>query len=201
MLPFTDGADGLCAGVESNFASVGGLPCQCHRIVRLPSMTKPSITYNVLLECAFSNTIKGKVTDKHQICPYSTATKNGQVFSFDIAHIEGCEVRVTCFDQIAQLHCDHVEVDAHYVISKGSIKEVNTKYNKLKNPLEIFLFDASILKHCTPDVDSSQSRSSFTPISEVVQLTNNTLVDITSFVLYVGDVITIHRKDGSQNKK
>ncbi|XP_059075267.1 replication protein A 70 kDa DNA-binding subunit C-like [Cryptomeria japonica] len=45
-----------------------------------------------------------------------------------------------------------------------------------------------------------QSHSSFTPTSEVIQLTNNILVDIVGVVVYVGDV-AIHRKDGSQTKK
>ncbi|XP_057830401.2 replication protein A 70 kDa DNA-binding subunit A-like [Cryptomeria japonica] len=146
-------------------------------------------------------TIKGKVTNKRQIRQYSIVARNGKVFSFDIVDNEGCEVRVTCFDHIIELHYHHVEVDAHYVISKGSIKEANTKYNKLNSHLEIFLSDASILKQCTPDVGLAQNHSPFIPISEVVQLTNNTLVDIIGVVVYVGDVITVHRKDGTQTKK
>lgn len=142
-------------------------------------------------------TIKGKVTDKWPIWSYSTPTKNGQFFSLDIANTKGCEVRVTCFDQIDQLYYDCVEIGAHYVISKGSIKEANTRYNKLNNHLKIFLSNASILKCCTHDDDPAQTRSPFTPISKVVQLTNNTLVDIIGVVVYIGDVITIHRKDGS----
>ncbi|XP_059064672.1 replication protein A 70 kDa DNA-binding subunit E-like [Cryptomeria japonica] len=47
----------------------------------------------------------------------------------------------------------------------------------------------------------AQTSSPFTPISEVVQLTNNTLVDIIGVIVYVGDVIAIHRKDGSEIKK
>ncbi|XP_057817370.2 replication protein A 70 kDa DNA-binding subunit A-like [Cryptomeria japonica] len=146
-------------------------------------------------------TIKGKVTDKRLIRSYSRPAKNGHVFSYDIVDTEGCEVRVTCFDHIAQLHSDRVEVGAHYVISKGSIKEENTRYNKLNNHLEIILSDASILKRCTHDDDPSQTRSPFTPISEVVQLTSNTLVDIIGVVFYVGDIIAIHMKDDSKTKK
>ncbi|XP_059075314.1 replication protein A 70 kDa DNA-binding subunit A-like [Cryptomeria japonica] len=146
-------------------------------------------------------TIKGRVTHKRSIKSYSTTTKNGHVFSFDIVDTEGCEIRVTCFDEIAQLHSDRVEVGSHYVISKGSIKEANTRYNKLNNHLEIILSDASILKHCSHEEVPNQQHSPFIPISEVFQLTNNTLVDIIGVVLHVGDIIPIHRKDGTQTQK
>ncbi|XP_059074773.1 replication protein A 70 kDa DNA-binding subunit A-like [Cryptomeria japonica] len=146
-------------------------------------------------------TIKGRVTHKCPIKVYSRTTKNGHVFSFDIVDYEGCEVRVTCFDEIAQLHSNRVDVGSHYIISKGSIKEANARYNKLKSHLEIILFDASILKRCTNEEQADQQHPLFMPISELFHLTNNTLVDIIRLVLYIGDIIPIHRKDGSQTQK
>ncbi|XP_059064517.1 replication protein A 70 kDa DNA-binding subunit A-like [Cryptomeria japonica] len=142
-----------------------------------------------------------------ELCPLPIPTveyiaaKNGHVFSFEIINTEGCEVRVTCFDEIAQLHSDRVEVGANYVISKGSIKEANTRYNKLNMHLEIILSDASILKCCTHDDEPGQVHSPFIPIREVVQLTNNTLVDIIGVVVHIGDIILIHGKDGSETNK
>ncbi|XP_059064419.1 replication protein A 70 kDa DNA-binding subunit A-like [Cryptomeria japonica] len=146
-------------------------------------------------------TIKGRVTHKRSINPYSTATKNGHVFSFDIVDTKGCEVRVTCFDEIAELHSDRVEVGSHYVISKGSIKEANTRYNKLNSYLEIIMSGASILKCCGHEEVPNQEHSPFILISEVFQVTNNTLVDIIGVVVHVGDIIPIHRKDGTQTQK
>ncbi|XP_059068865.1 replication protein A 70 kDa DNA-binding subunit A-like [Cryptomeria japonica] len=146
-------------------------------------------------------TINGRVTHKRPIKAYSTAIKNGHVFSFDIVDYEGCEIRVTCFDEIAQLHSNRVDVGSHYIISKGSIKEANVRYNKLNSYLEIILSDASILKRCSNEEQSDQQRPLFTPISELFHLTNNTLVDIIGLILYVGDIISIHRKDGSQTQK
>ncbi|GLJ29656.1 hypothetical protein SUGI_0584810 [Cryptomeria japonica] len=146
-------------------------------------------------------TIKGKVTHKRPIKAYRTATKNGHVFSFDIVDCEACEIRVTCFDEIAQLHSNRVDVGSHYIISKGSIKEANVRYNKLNSHLEIILFDASILKRCTNEEQADQQHPLFTPISELFHLTNNMLVDIIGLVLYIGDIIPIHRKDDSQTQK
>ncbi|XP_057872234.2 replication protein A 70 kDa DNA-binding subunit C-like [Cryptomeria japonica] len=93
--------------------------------------------------------IKGRVTHKQPIKAYSMATKNGHVFSFDIVDCEGFEIRITCIDEIAKLHSNRVDIGSHYLISKGSIKEANARYNKLNSHLEITLSDASILKHCT----------------------------------------------------
>ncbi|XP_059076690.1 replication protein A 70 kDa DNA-binding subunit A-like [Cryptomeria japonica] len=122
-------------------------------------------------------TIKGRVTHKWSIKAYSTTTKNGHVFSFDI---------VDC---------------SHYIISKGSVKEANARYNKLNSHLEITLSDTSILKRCTNEEQPDQQSPPFMPISELFHLINNTLVDIIGLVLYVGDIIPIHRKDGSQTQK
>ncbi|XP_059078003.1 replication protein A 70 kDa DNA-binding subunit A-like [Cryptomeria japonica] len=72
-------------------------------------------------------TIKGKVTHKRPIEAYSTTTKNGHVFSFDIVDCDGSEIRITCFDGIAKLHYKRVDIGSHYIISKGSVKEANVR--------------------------------------------------------------------------
>ncbi|XP_057866918.2 replication protein A 70 kDa DNA-binding subunit A-like [Cryptomeria japonica] len=146
-------------------------------------------------------TIKGRVTHKCPIKAYSIAMKNGHVFSFDIVDCEGSKIRITCFDEIAKLHSNRVDIGSHYIISKGSVKESNARYNKLNSHLEITLSDASILKHCNNEERADQQGPPFTPISELFHLTNNTLVDIIGLVLYVGNIIPIHKKDGSQTQK
>ncbi|XP_059078056.1 replication protein A 70 kDa DNA-binding subunit E-like [Cryptomeria japonica] len=90
---------------------------------------------------------------------------------------------------------------SHYLISKGSIKEANARYNKLNSHLEITLSNASILKHCTNEEQADQQGPPFTPINKLFHLTNNMLVDIIGLVLYVGDIIPIHKKDGNQTHK
>ncbi|XP_059075313.1 replication protein A 70 kDa DNA-binding subunit A-like [Cryptomeria japonica] len=96
-------------------------------------------------------TIKCRVTNKRKMHQYNTAKCNGQVFSFDIIDEEGCEIRITSFDEIAELHYHRVEKGASYVVSKGSVKDANTVYNKLNSHLEIILTETSVLKRCAPD--------------------------------------------------
>ncbi|GLJ33967.1 hypothetical protein SUGI_0683240 [Cryptomeria japonica] len=94
-----------------------------------------------------------------------------------------------------------MDIGSHYIISKGFVKEANARYNKLNSHLEITLSDTSIVKCYTNEELADQQTAPFTPIGELFQLTNNTLVDVIGLFLYVGDVIPIHRKDGSQTQK
>lgn len=142
-------------------------------------------------------TIKGRVTNKRKMHKYNMAKHNGQVFSFDIIDEEGCEIRITSFDEIANLHYHRVEKGTSYVVSKGSVKDANTVYNKLNNHLEIVLTETSVLKRCAPDSAEPGKKTHFTPIDEVLTNTNNTLVDVIGVVVNVREIPVIHRKDGS----
>ncbi|XP_059068550.1 replication protein A 70 kDa DNA-binding subunit A-like [Cryptomeria japonica] len=132
---------------------------------------------------------------------YNTAKCNGQVFSFDIINEEGCEIRITSFDEIAELHYHRVEQGASYVVSKGSVKDANTIYNKLNSHLEIVLTETSVFKRCAPNSAEPSKKTHFTPINEVLTTTNNTLVDVIGVVVNVGEICVIRRKDGSTVNK
>ncbi|XP_057833647.1 replication protein A 70 kDa DNA-binding subunit A-like [Cryptomeria japonica] len=146
-------------------------------------------------------TIKGRVTNKRKMHQYNTPKRNGQVFSFDIIDEEGCEIRITSFDEIAELHYHRVEKGALYVVSKGTVKDANTIYNKLNNHLEIILTETSILKQSTLDAVEIEKKTCFTPINEVLTTTNNTLVDVIGVVVNVEEISVICRKDGSTVNK
>ncbi|GLJ24971.1 hypothetical protein SUGI_0478050, partial [Cryptomeria japonica] len=94
-----------------------------------------------------------------------------------------------------------VEPGSYYYLSKGSIKEANTKWNKVNIHLEITLDHNSILKHCDPPVDGEGSASRFTPINELTNCSNITLVDVIGVVVDVKDPAVISRKDGTKVKK
>ncbi|GLJ50360.1 hypothetical protein SUGI_1073090 [Cryptomeria japonica] len=121
-------------------------------------------------------TIKGRVTNKRKMHQYNTTKRNGQVFSFDIIDEEGCEARITCFDEIAELHYHRDEKGASYVVSK-------------------------VLKWCALDSVETEKQTNFTPINEVLTSTNNTLVDVIGVVVNVREISVIRRKDGSTVKK
>ncbi|XP_059068707.1 replication protein A 70 kDa DNA-binding subunit E-like [Cryptomeria japonica] len=144
---------------------------------------------------------------KQSVCPffgkpeYLFKEQQPEIMSEDRPSTSKRSLQITCFDEIAKLHYNRVDIGSHYIISKGSVKEANARYNKLNSHLEITLFDTSIVKRCTNEEQAYQQTAPFTPIGELFQLTNNTMVDVIGLVLYVGDIIPIHRKDGSQTQK
>ncbi|GLJ04976.1 hypothetical protein SUGI_0008190 [Cryptomeria japonica] len=99
------------------------------------------------------------------------------------------------------MHYHRVEAGTYYTVSKGCIREADTKWNKLNNYLEITLDNNSILKHCDVVVDGQGNNSRFTPINEITYCTNNTLVDVIGVVVVVGEPSLICRKDGSEVTK
>ncbi|XP_059067861.1 replication protein A 70 kDa DNA-binding subunit A-like [Cryptomeria japonica] len=145
--------------------------------------------------------IKGCVINKRKMHQYNTPKSSGQVFNFDMIDAEGTKVRITCFGDIAEMHYHRVEPGAYYYLSKGSIKEANTKWNKLNSHLEITLDHNSTLKHCDPPVDGKGSAYRFTPINELTNFSNNTLVDVIGVVVDVKDDSLICRKDGTKVNK
>ncbi|XP_059070761.1 replication protein A 70 kDa DNA-binding subunit A-like [Cryptomeria japonica] len=146
-------------------------------------------------------TIKGRITNKRKMHQYNTPKCNGQVFSFNIIDEEGCEIRITSFEEIAELYYHRVEKGASYIISKGTVKDANTVYNKLNSHLEIILTETSVLKRYAPNVVETEKKTRFTPINEVLTTTNNTLVDVIGVVVNVGEISIIRRKDGSTVNK
>ncbi|XP_059078074.1 replication protein A 70 kDa DNA-binding subunit A-like [Cryptomeria japonica] len=115
--------------------------------------------------------------------------------------VEGTEIRITCFGDVAEMHYHWVEEGAYYCVSKGCVKEANKKWNKLNSHLDITLDHNSILKHCDVVADGEQNASRFTPINEITYCNNNTLVDVIGVVVGVGKPSIISRKDGSEEKK
>ncbi|XP_059076976.1 replication protein A 70 kDa DNA-binding subunit A-like [Cryptomeria japonica] len=145
--------------------------------------------------------IKRHVTNKRKMHQYNTPKSTGQVFSFDMIDDEGIEIRITCFGDVAEMHYHRVEPGTYYTVSKGCVKEANTKWNKLNNHLEITLENNSILKRCDAVVESEANNSQFTPINKITYCTNNTLVDVIGIVVAIGEPSLIRRKDGSEVTK
>ncbi|KAL6548103.1 Rpa1ap [Orobanche hederae] len=101
--------------------------------------------------------VKARVTAKGDLRHYNNAKGDGKVFSFDLLDSDGGEIRVTCFNAVADRFYDAIEVGKVYVISKGSLKPAQKNFNHLKNEWEIFLEATSSVDLC-PDEDSSIPR-------------------------------------------
>ncbi|KAG7583557.1 Replication protein A OB domain [Arabidopsis suecica] len=146
--------------------------------------------------------IKARVTAKGDIRRYNNAKGDGKVYSFDLLDSDGGEIRVTCFNAVADRFYDVTEIGKVYLISKGSLKPAQKNFNHLKNEWEIFLESTSTVELC-PDEDGSIPRQqfSFRPISDIENAENNTILDVIGVVTSVNPSVPILRKNGMETHR
>ncbi|WCJ20607.1 Replication protein A 70 kDa DNA-binding subunit A [Euphorbia peplus] len=147
-------------------------------------------------------TIKARVTTKAELRHYNNPRGGGKVFSFDLLDSDGGEIRVTCFNAVADQFFDQIETGKVYLISKGSLKPAQKNFNHLHNDLEIFLESSSVIQPCFEDDNSiPRQQFHFRPISEIEGMDNNSVVDIIGIVTSITPTASIMRKNGMETQK
>ncbi|MQM01942.1 hypothetical protein Taro_034700 [Colocasia esculenta] len=148
-------------------------------------------------------TIKARVTSKGDLRRYNNPRGEGKVFSFDLLDSDGGEIRVTCFNSVADQFYDQIEAGKVYFISKGSLKPVLQKsFNHLNNEYEIFLESTSVVQPCLEEDDSiPHVQFNFRSIGEIEGIENNSIVDIVGIVSSITPTTTILRKNGTETVK
>ncbi|KAJ9152433.1 hypothetical protein P3X46_025999 [Hevea brasiliensis] len=147
-------------------------------------------------------TIKARVTAKGELRHYNNPRGNGKVFSFDLLDSDGGEIKVTCFNAVADQFYHQIEAGKVYLISRGNLKPAQKNFNHLRNDLEVFLESTSIVQPCFED-DSVIPRQQFNfrSISEVEGMDNNNVVDIIGMVSSITPAASIMRKNGTETQK
>ncbi|CAH9077529.1 unnamed protein product [Cuscuta europaea] len=150
-------------------------------------------------------TIKARVTAKGELRHYNNARGDGKVFSFDLLDSDGGEIKVTCFNAVADQFYHVIEPNKVYLISKGSVKvipERSKPFNTLRNDHEIHLETTSVIQPCLEDDKSiPQQQFFFRPISDIEDLDNNSILDVIGIVSSVSPSSTIMRKNGTETIK
>ncbi|GFZ16330.1 replication factor-A protein 1-like protein [Actinidia rufa] len=118
-------------------------------------------------------TIKARVTAKGELRHYNNPRGEGKVFSFDLLDSDGGEIRVTCFNVVADQFYNQIEAGKVYLISKGSLRPAQKAFNHLRNDHEIML-------------DTWR---------------NNSIVDVIGVVSFVSPSTSIMRKNGTETQK
>lgn len=147
-------------------------------------------------------TIKARVTAKGELRHYNNQRGDGKVFSFDLLDSDGGEIRVTCFNAVADQFYHQIEVGKVYLISKGSLKPAQKNFNHLRNDHEIFLESTSTVQLCSEE-DSSipQQQFHFRSISEIEGLESNSVIDVIGVVCSINPSSLIMRKNGTETHK
>ncbi|CAD5166633.1 replication protein A 70 kDa DNA-binding subunit A-like [Musa acuminata AAA Group] len=147
-------------------------------------------------------TIKARVTTKGELRRYSNPRGEGKVFSFDLLDSDGGEIRVTCFNMVADQFYDQIEVGKVYLISKGSLKPARKSFNHLNNEYEIFLESQSVIQPCSEEDNTiPRQQFNFRPVNEVEGLENNSMVDVIGIVVSINPSASIMRKNGMETNK
>lgn len=147
-------------------------------------------------------TIKARVTSKGELRHYNNPRGDGKVFSFDLLDSDGGEIRVTCFNAVADQFFGLIEVGKVYLISKGTLKPAQKSFNHLANDHEIFLDITSVVQPCFED-DSRipKQQFHFKPISDIEGLESNSVVDVIGVVSSISPSSSIMRKNGTETQK
>ncbi|XP_077238134.1 replication protein A 70 kDa DNA-binding subunit E-like [Tasmannia lanceolata] len=147
-------------------------------------------------------TIKARVTAKGELRRYNNPRGEGKVFSFDLLDSDGGEIRVTCFNMVADQFYDMIEVGKVYLISKGSLKQAQKNFNHLNNDWEIFLESTSTIQPCLEEDNSiPRQQFHFRSISDVEDMESNSMVDVIGIVSSINPSSTIMRKNGTETLK
>ncbi|XP_039128729.1 LOW QUALITY PROTEIN: replication protein A 70 kDa DNA-binding subunit A-like [Dioscorea cayenensis subsp. rotundata] len=147
-------------------------------------------------------TIKARVTAKGELRRYSNPRGEGKVFSFDLLDSDGGEIRVTCFNMVADQFYDKIEVGRVYLISKGSLKPSQKSFNHLNNEYEIFLESTSTVQLCLEEDNTiPKQQFNFRPISEIEGMENNSMLDVIGVVSSINPSGTVLRKNGTETQK
>ena len=147
-------------------------------------------------------TIKARVTVKTHVKHYANAKGPGKLFSIDLLDAQGGEIRATGFGEVVDQFYDQIEVGKVYLISRGSLKPANKKFNSLNNDYELNLELSTSIEVCSVD-DSSIPRQQFNfrPISEIANMDIDAIVDLLAVVTSVSPCFTLMRKNGSEVQK
>ncbi|KAF8725642.1 hypothetical protein HU200_020184 [Digitaria exilis] len=115
---------------------------------------------------------------------------------------EGGEVRATCFNSQAEQYFDLIEVDKVYLISEGSLRPAQKKFNSLNNDYEILLDHRTSIEICC-GVETSfiMQQYNFRQISEIENMEIGAFVDLVGVVTAVGPSAMLMRKDGTRAQK
>ncbi|PHT58649.1 Replication protein A 70 kDa DNA-binding subunit C [Capsicum baccatum] len=147
-------------------------------------------------------TIKARVTSKTELRLYNNQKGDGKVFSFDLLDSDGGEIRVTCFNSVADQFYQQIEPGKVYLISKGNLRPAQKNYNHLPNDHEIMLESTSVIQPIFEDDRTIPLQQfHFRPISDIEAMENNNVVDVIGVVSSISPSSSIMRKNGTETHK
>ncbi|KAJ3687738.1 hypothetical protein LUZ61_016902 [Rhynchospora tenuis] len=114
---------------------------------------------------------------------------------------KGGQIRVTCFNNVAEHFYPKIEFGKVYFISKGSIKQANKKFHPLNHEYEMDLESGSMVEPCEDDNTIPGVTFSFCQISDIESLPSDTILDVIGVVTSISPASTVRKRNGSETMK
>eukprot|EP00854_Cymbomonas_tetramitiformis_P010261 gene10261-12137_t len=132
---------------------------------------------------------------------WHNARGEGKVFSFDVVDEHQGEIRLTCFNQVAEKFEPMVQVGGVYVISKGSLKPKRKEFNNTNSDYEISLELSSVVEECSEEVDIPRVIYQFSKVRDLQEMDFGSVMDICGIPETIGEAAVIMRRDGTETQK
>jgi replication factor A1 len=145
--------------------------------------------------------IKARVASKGELRTYINSKGEGKVFSFDLIDLEQGEIRVTCFNNVAEQIYPKIDLDKVYMITKGALKQANKRFNPLNHEYELSLDSGSIIQPCEDDNTIPGVNFKFCQISDIASMANNNILDVIGVVTFISPATVVRKKNGTETVK
>ena len=151
-------------------------------------------------------TVKARCTHKGDVRAYNNARGGGRMFSFDLLDRGGGEIRVTAWNDQVDAFFPVVRQGGVYLLSKGSLKPKNARFNTTPHDFEIFLERGSTLVEVDAGADADaaaipRAQYNFVKIADLERAAAGAVVDVVGVVHAVAPAARITRRDGTDTDK
>jgi len=137
--------------------------------------------------------IKGRVIQKSEKRTWSNARGDGHLFSFEIQD-ESASLKVTAFKEDCDRIMDTIQEGSVYVITKGTLKPKDARYNKTTSQYEMTAQRETMIEPVDDDGDVPKIQFDFKRISDIENTNVGEVVDVIGIVKSCGEVATIKSK-------
>jgi replication factor A1 len=146
-------------------------------------------------------TIKARVTAKGDMRTWTNAKGEGKLFSVDLLDNQGGQIRATMFNDVADKFYPIFQADKVYVISKGTLKLANKRYNRLPNEYEITLNNDAEVTYYGEDNSIELQKFDFCSIERLQRTDPDQFIDLVGVATQISPMYNLVSKSTGRDLK
>jgi replication factor A1 len=142
--------------------------------------------------------IKARITLKSDIRKFNNQRGDGQLFKIDLVDKTGGEVSATFFGKAVDNFYEMLQPQSVYYFSRGSVKAANKRFDKGEY---VITFDENTsIQAAEEDREIPGVSYKFVPLADVMQLDNNTNIDVKAVIFEARDTHTIMLRRNNEER-